>query len=164
MKYPGAELDNFDKAVIWRKYIFLQIKKFIKGDVLEVGAGIGSFTNNYKNIPNQITLSEVDKENLLIIKDRFKNTNFNYTSEITKNIKKKFDSIMYLNVLEHIKNDNEEVLNAFEKKCNLISQQQLILRDERITIKKLKDILLPKIISGKFKIPSINHKINEVGI
>ena len=57
----------------------------------------------------------MDKENLLIIKDRFKNTNFNYTSEITKNIKKKFDSIMYLNVLEHIKNDNEEVLNAFEK-------------------------------------------------
>ena len=26
MKYPGAELDNFDKAVIWRKYIFHHIK------------------------------------------------------------------------------------------------------------------------------------------
>ncbi|MDC1212419.1 class I SAM-dependent methyltransferase [Pelagibacteraceae bacterium] len=115
MKYPGAELDNFDKAVIWRKYIFLQIKKFIKGDVLEVGAGIGSFTNNYKNMPNQITLSEVDQQNLLIIKDRFKNTNFIYTSEITKNIEKKFDSIMYLNVLEHIKDDNKEILEAFEK-------------------------------------------------
>ena len=115
MKYPGAELDNFDRAVIWRKYIFLQIKKFINGNVLEVGAGIGSFTSNYKDIPNQITLSEVDKENLSKIKDKFKNTNFNFTSEITKNIDKKFDTIMYLNVLEHIKDDNEEISNAFKK-------------------------------------------------
>ena len=115
MKYPGAELDNFDRAVIWRKYIFLQIKKFINGNVLEVGAGIGSFTNNYKDIPNQITLSEVDKENLSKIKEKFKNTNFNFTSEITKNIDKKFDTIMYLNVLEHIKDDNEEISNAFKK-------------------------------------------------
>ena len=30
MKYPGAELENFDKASIWRKYIFLKIRKFIK--------------------------------------------------------------------------------------------------------------------------------------
>ena len=29
MKYPGAELDKFDKATIWRKYVFLLIKKFI---------------------------------------------------------------------------------------------------------------------------------------
>ena len=49
MKYPGAELDKFDKATIWRKYVFLLIKKFIKGSVLEVGAGIGSFTDNYKH-------------------------------------------------------------------------------------------------------------------
>ena len=67
MKYPGAELENFDKATIWRKYIFLLIKKFIKGSVLEVGAGIGSFTKNYKNIPSQITLSEVDNDNFAIL-------------------------------------------------------------------------------------------------
>ena len=72
MKYPGAELDNFDKATIWRKYIFFQIKKFIKGNVLEVGAGIGSFTNNYKNLPNKITLSEIDQENLSLIKKNLK--------------------------------------------------------------------------------------------
>ena len=66
MKYPGAELETFDKATIWRKYIFLQIKEFIKGSVLEVGAGIGSFTNNYKNIPHSITLSEIDDYNYKI--------------------------------------------------------------------------------------------------
>ncbi len=115
MKYPGAELDNFDKAVIWRKYIFHHIKKFINKDVLEVGAGIGSFTNNYKNIPNNITLSEIDNENFMILKEKFKNTEFNFSNQITKDINKEFDTIMYLNVLEHIKEDNKEILDAFKK-------------------------------------------------
>ena len=115
MKYPGAELDNFDKATIWRKYIFFQIKKFIKGNVLEVGAGIGSFTNNYKNLPNQITLSEIDPENLSLIKKKFKDTNINFTGDLTKNIKSNYDTIMYLNVLEHIEDDTKEINEAFQK-------------------------------------------------
>jgi len=115
MKYPGAELDNFDKATIWRKYIFFQIKKFIKGNVLEVGAGIGSFTNNYKNLPNKITLSEIDQENLLLIKKKFKDTNINFTGDLTKNIKSNYDTIMYLNVLEHIEDDTKEINEAFQK-------------------------------------------------
>ena len=115
MIYPGAELDNFDKAVVWRKYIFLLIKKYIKGNVLEVGAGIGSFTNNYKNIARDITLTEVDQKNLIKLKEKFKDNNFTFSDKITKKILKKFDTIMYLNVLEHIKQDNEEIKNAFEK-------------------------------------------------
>ena len=47
MNYPGKELENFDSATIWRKYVYFLIKKYIKGNILEVGAGIGSFTNNY---------------------------------------------------------------------------------------------------------------------
>ena len=115
MKYPGAELDSFDKASIWRKYIFLNIKNYIKGLTLEVGAGIGSFTSNYKSLSSNITLSEIDTDNLNFIKEKFKSENFNFTSDYTKNINKKFDTIMYLNVLEHIEEDNKEVLDAFEK-------------------------------------------------
>ena len=115
MKYQGQELDNFDKASIWRKYIFLNIKNYIKGPTLEVGAGIGSFTNNYKSLTSDITLSEIDTDNLDFIKEKFKKDNFNFTSEHTKNINKNFDTIMYLNVLEHIENDNKEIANAFEK-------------------------------------------------
>ena len=50
MKYPGQELENFDRATVWRKYVYFEIKKFIIGNTLEVGAGIGSFTNNYKHL------------------------------------------------------------------------------------------------------------------
>jgi len=115
MKYPGAELDSFDKASIWRKYVFWNIKDFIKGLTLEVGAGIGSFTSNYKSLSSKITLSEVDADNLDFIKKKFKKDNFNFTSDYTKNISTNFDTIMYLNVLEHIKEDDTEILDAFEK-------------------------------------------------
>ena len=115
MKYPGAELDSFDKASIWRKYIFWNIKNYIKGFTLEVGAGIGSFTSNYKSLASNITLSEIDTDNLDFVKEKFKTENFNFTSDYTKNINKNFDTIMYLNVLEHIKEDDKEILDAFEK-------------------------------------------------
>ena len=115
MKYPGAELDKFDKATIWRKYVFLLIKKFIKGSVLEVGAGIGSFTDNYKHKVNSLVLSEIDTQNLEVIKKRFPEEKFSFTNKFTKDLNQKFDSIMYLNVLEHIEKDNDEIIKAFEK-------------------------------------------------
>ena len=63
MDYPGKELENFDKARVWRFYIYKQIKKYIKTSILEVGAGIGSFTSNYMHLSKNITLTEIDKNN-----------------------------------------------------------------------------------------------------
>tara|TARA_X000000368_G_scaffold189679_1_gene149584 strand:- start:997 stop:1677 length:681 start_codon:yes stop_codon:yes gene_type:complete len=115
MKYPGEELDNFDKATIWRKYIYLEIKKFIKGNVLEVGAGIGSFTRNYMGLAEKLTLSEVDANNYLIIKEKFKNKKIRVSNKITEKLNDTFNTIMYLNVLEHIKDDKNEILGALKK-------------------------------------------------
>ena len=47
--YPVIATEKFDKANIWIKYVMLFVKSFIKGDVLEIGAGCGSFTRNYLN-------------------------------------------------------------------------------------------------------------------
>ena len=116
MNYPGKELENFDLASIWRKYIYFLIKKYIKGSVLEVGAGIGSFTNNYSSLENNsITLTEIDNNNYKIIKERFKNRNYFFYQSVTKELKGKFNTIMYLNVLEHIEKDTVEINDALEK-------------------------------------------------
>jgi len=115
MEYPGKELENFDKAKIWRNYIYFEIKKFIRGKVLEVGAGIGSFTDNYIHLPENLTLSEIDSNNLKIIKDKFKDQKINFTSKTTKELDDNFDTIMYLNVLEHIEDDENEIFEAFKK-------------------------------------------------
>ena len=116
MKYEGLELENFDKAHIWRKYIFLLIRKYFSDDFLEVGAGIGSFTKNYFTKFNNIILSEIDANNSDRLKKEFNNCkNIKISNNSIKDINKKFNTIIYLNVLEHIKNDILEINNALEK-------------------------------------------------
>jgi len=72
MDYTGKELENFDKATIWRKYIYFLIKKYLKKKILEVGAGIGSFTKNYIDASKKITLTELDTYNFNFLKEYFK--------------------------------------------------------------------------------------------
>ena len=116
MKYAGLELENFDKAHIWRKYIYFLIKKYMQNDFLEVGAGIGSFTKNYLHKFKNITLTELDENNLNDIKNKFKkNENIEISNILTKNLNKKFNTIIYLNVLEHIKDDISEINDAMNK-------------------------------------------------
>jgi len=123
MDYPGKELEIFDKAVLWRKYIYFLVKKYIKNDLLEVGAGIGSFTENYKNNLKNITLTELDKQNIKRLKKRFKGSKIKIKAELTSKLNGKFNSILYMNVLEHIKNDKKEInisLSKLNKKGYLI--------------------------------------------
>ena len=123
MDYPGKELEIFDKAVFWRKYIYFLVRKYLKNGLLEVGAGIGSFTKNYKNNFTNISLTELDKKNIKRLKKRFKNSKIKILSKFTSEIGKKFNTILYMNVLEHIKNDKKEInisLSKLNKKGYLI--------------------------------------------
>ena len=43
-KYAGSELELFEKARNWKAYWRAQIAGFVRGEVLEVGAGIGANT------------------------------------------------------------------------------------------------------------------------
>ena len=67
-KYPGKELEIFDKAVVFQKYIYFLIKKFLKNKTLEVGAGLGSFTRNYFKEINDVSITEIDQNNFNILK------------------------------------------------------------------------------------------------
>jgi SAM-dependent methyltransferase len=44
MKYPGTELQLFAAAVNWKRYSLGPLRRFLTGDVLEVGAGPGNNT------------------------------------------------------------------------------------------------------------------------
>ena len=116
IKYPGKELELFDKANFFRFYIFLLLKRYIGKKVLEVGAGIGSFTKVYYKKEINIIVSETDMFNLNVLKKKFKKyKNIKVKNNLTKQFKESFDTILYLNVLEHIKDDKKEISNAIEK-------------------------------------------------
>ena len=109
-------LDIFDNAKVWIKYVHLLNKKYYKNDFLEIGAGIGSFTDNYKKNIKNIFLTEIDKNNLNILKNKYKNNlNIKIIEKEVVDIEEKFNTIAHFNVLEHIKEDKEEINNCLNK-------------------------------------------------
>ena len=115
--YPEVVTERFDDANFHINYCLKFIKKYLKGSVLEVGAGCGSFTRNYINKKiDSIVLTETDEKNILELKKNFKNNS--KIKIIDKNIysiDEKFDAIIYLHVLEHIKNDKNEIKEAAKR-------------------------------------------------
>ena len=109
-------LDIFDSAKVWIKYVHFLNKKYYKNDFLEIGAGIGSFTDRYKKNIKNIFLTEVDKNNLNILKEKYKNdANITVLESEIINVSQKFNTIAHFNVLEHIKNDKDEIINCLGK-------------------------------------------------
>jgi len=114
--YPIEATEKFDNANFHRKYCMSFVKKFIKGEVLEVGAGCGSFTKDYINNDIKITLTELDNKNYENLKNFFgKRKNTTIINERLSNINKKFDTIIYLHVLEHIQDDKREIIEISKK-------------------------------------------------
>ena len=116
MDYAGKELEIFDTAKVFQKYVYFLIKKYFKNKIFEVGAGIGSFTRNYNDSYKEIYLSDLDKNNYLVHKKKFsKKKNIKINNQKINQINKKFNTIIYLNVLEHIKKDKREINLAISK-------------------------------------------------
>ena len=44
--YVGTELELFQDAVRWKAYVRRTLAPYVRGDVLEVGAGIGGTTRS----------------------------------------------------------------------------------------------------------------------
>lgn len=119
-KYEGNELDVFSAAVKWKGYWAQKINKYVEGVVLEVGAGIGSNTVLLKNcrVSKWVAL-EPDCDLCARMRADFKNK-FNildvdvFSCDLSefRGSDLSFDTILYLDVLEHIKDDKEELRAA----------------------------------------------------
>lgn len=116
-KYPSQVTETFDNANFHIKYCITFIKKYLKGDVAEIGAGCGSFTRHFLNKEiNTLTLTEKDQKNFKILNEKYSGKqNIFVTKESIFELQKKFDVVMYLHVLEHIKEDKKEILDATKK-------------------------------------------------
>ena len=115
VQYSGFELDHFDSAINFRYYQLSLIQKYLKNNLLEVGAGKGGLAMVYKKLLRNITLLEPDKILFKILKKKIKDKNILIENRSIKNLKTKFSTIIYFDVLEHIKNDLLEVKTAAKK-------------------------------------------------
>ncbi len=130
MNTPGQKTklsDTFDptgthtlqviaKADSFNKWMYETIRPYIKGEILEVGSGIGNISKLVVNSGLSLTLSEYNPAFQQFLKENFSQfTNvrdvlsidlqhpgfFNHYSAL----KEKFDSVFLLNVIEHLKDD-----------------------------------------------------------
>jgi ubiquinone/menaquinone biosynthesis C-methylase UbiE len=117
--YIGDELQTFALARNWKAYLAQQVRPFLGDDVLEVGAGLGETTQAfYTSAHRRWTLLEPDptladaaRAKLLrgdlpaACAVRVGSTHILRSDEL-------FDSILYIDVLEHIELDAAELTRA----------------------------------------------------
>lgn len=118
-EYIGNELELFKHAHNWKDYYAGFFRKLLKGDVLEVGAGIGETTHSLCDGTQRSWLClEPDAE---LVKEIVQKKQSGYIPEfieiITNTIdgiapERKFDAIIYIDVIEHIEHDAEELQKA----------------------------------------------------
>ena len=113
--YNGFELEHFDSASNFRKYQVSLILKYINGNFVEVGAGKGGLVPYYKKIPKNVTLLEPEKKLFKILKKKFYSRKISIKNHTVKELKSYYDTIIYYDVLEHIKKDLSEVRTASKK-------------------------------------------------
>lgn len=118
--YQGTELEDLSNARNYIKWIMNCLNPFLKGTVLEVGAGVGTFAKQVEKNKsvNQITLIEPDKNMASKLDKIFDNQKISVINTFAKTISKthenKFDCIYYINCLEHIEYDSDEINTAYK--------------------------------------------------
>src|SRR5437016_6249527 len=117
--YTGKELELFSKARRWKRYLNLLLRPYIGGHILEVGAGIGGTTailcdGSQKRWvclePDfQMTAQlreSIESAQLPRICETFQGTVADLASG------ELFDTVLYIDVLEHILGDKKEIADA----------------------------------------------------
>jgi len=109
--YQGTELELFATARNWKSYVAASLRPYIRGRVLDVGAGIGG------NIPYLINPSVTDW--VALEPDPRLAATIETTACAGRDVivgtietvpaETKFDTILYMDVLEHIADDRHEI-------------------------------------------------------
>jgi ubiquinone/menaquinone biosynthesis C-methylase UbiE len=113
--YEGEELAIFAHAHNWKQYWISQLAPFVKGDVLEVGAGIGSNTAKLRSLSAGRWLClEPDERLLSELRGRVATNLFSPVDVICGTVDvlpedQLFDTALYIDVLEHISDDVAEI-------------------------------------------------------
>ena len=118
-RYQGTELELFAGAKNWKAYFSSFLRPYIKGHILEAGAGSGN-TTPYLLDEQVISCLCLEPDPSLsgIIRDKILTKQLpgqciSFTGKIDElAVDQLFDTIIYIDVLEHIEAEKEEILKA----------------------------------------------------
>lgn len=116
--YEGTELLLFAQAHNWESYLCARISPHLSGRVLEVGAGMGTRTHALCNTSgiSEWSAMEPDPELLAAIAHSGLPGHCKTLAGTLADLGEdaQFDTIVYLDVLEHIEDDKAELIRAAE--------------------------------------------------
>jgi len=124
-KIGEQTLKIMKKADWYNNWLFLLIKPYLGQKILEVGAGLGNFTQQLSSA-GMVTAIDIDKTYLNRLGKVHKGMSSGYGNIETGEYffeNKSFDSAVCLNVIEHIEDDEKALKNInklLEKKGKLI--------------------------------------------
>ncbi|MBS1855962.1 MAG: methyltransferase domain-containing protein [Acidobacteria bacterium] len=113
--YSGRELEVFAGALRWKAYWSSRIRQWVCGDVLEPGAGLGANTallqnpdvTSWRCLEADAALAAAAREALAHLKGCTVSV-----GTIAGVAAEKFDTVLYIDVLEHIAEDRAELAAA----------------------------------------------------
>lgn len=115
--YVGTELDVFAHARNWKRYLRDVASPYLRGDVLEVGGGIGETSCAFRS-EAQSSWTALEPDVLLASRLRKRVSQLSRPVRVvagtTASLRAEplFDCIVYIDVLEHIEHDREELVAA----------------------------------------------------
>jgi SAM-dependent methyltransferase len=114
-QYMGSELEIFAHASQWKSYVRSKLRPYLIGDVLEVGAGIGGTTQALNDgTQRRWVCLEPDSEfaKKIGFLPHLRNCEIVVGMLSDLDCQEQFDAILYIDVLEHIKEDAAELAQA----------------------------------------------------
>ena len=119
--YVGGELELFARAQNWKRYWISRLRPWLGRRVLEVGAGMGANTLLLRTGAEQRWVClEPDPQLVAKLKESLARSSFTPNSETCIGVvsslpaQEMFDTILYIDVLEHIEDDRGELARAAE--------------------------------------------------
>jgi 2-polyprenyl-3-methyl-5-hydroxy-6-metoxy-1,4-benzoquinol methylase len=117
-------LETMSRATNYNRWMFNNLKPYIRSSILEIGGGIGNMTRFFIN-RKLVVSTDITEHNIKRLKKRFRKRKnfFAINTDISKTTSKlkrfSFDTVVCINVLEHIKAD----FNALKNMHSVLSSK-----------------------------------------
>lgn len=117
--YEGRDLEVLEDMENYYAWIMETFAPYVSGRAIEYGAGTGNFSQQFVALADNVTLVEPSRSLSGALRARFSDTpkvsviDESLETHIAKTMSGSFDTVLMVNVLEHIEDDRAALANLF---------------------------------------------------
>lgn len=119
-QYFGRDLDVMSLADNYYSWVLSEFQPYIGKHVVEVGAGIGTVSEMFLDMNPESFVAVEPSDNMYpLLEQRFKDrlkvrTIKGFFDQISNTLDQHPDTLLYINVMEHVEHDAAEIKHAYE--------------------------------------------------